>query len=128
MFDQNREWVKFRKIFKGLRRSHKRAHKPNKLTEYDVPVDTRVRGVTGAKGAECGFDPDEILQREFAIDEAKEQELRKQLYADEQPLVAEDENPFELPKEGQTEHTADHNLFKLSEFFLTNESRGILGV
>ena len=61
MFDQNREWVKFRKIFKGLKRTHKRAHKPNKLTEYDIPVDTRVRGVTGAKGAECGFDPDEVL-------------------------------------------------------------------
>ena len=29
MFDQNREWVKFRKIFKGLRRGNKRARKPN---------------------------------------------------------------------------------------------------
>ena len=131
MFDQNKEWVKFRKIFKGLKRTQKRAHKPNKLTEYDIPVDTRVRGVTGAKGAECGFDPDEVLQREFALDEAKEKEMIKQLYgSQEAPEEPEDEvherNPFEIAEPEQPK--ADHNLFKLSEFFLTNEARGILGV
>lgn len=53
------------------------------MTEYDIPVDTRVRGVTGAKGAECGFDPDEIFQREFDQDEKKQKELEAQLYGEE---------------------------------------------
>jgi len=41
------------------------------MTEYDIPVDTRVRGVVGARGAECKFDPDEVLEREFKKDEEK---------------------------------------------------------
>lgn len=53
------------------------------MTEYDIPIDTRVRGVTGAKGAECGFDPDEILLREFEKDDEKERQMYKQLYGEE---------------------------------------------
>ncbi len=67
MFDQNREWVKFRQIFKGLKRTEKRAKKPNHMTEYDIPIDTKIVGVT-AKGAECEFDPEKVFEREFAID------------------------------------------------------------
>ena len=46
------------------------------MTEYDIPVDTRVRGVT-AKGAECQFDPDEVLRKEFEKDDAKEREQQE---------------------------------------------------
>ena len=31
------------------------------MTEYEVPVDTRVKGVKGGKGAACEFDPDKVL-------------------------------------------------------------------
>ena len=39
MFDQNKEWTKFRTIFRGLHRTMERAKKPNKITEYDLPVN-----------------------------------------------------------------------------------------
>jgi len=31
------------------------------MVEYDVPIDKRSRAMTDAKGAECSWDPDEIL-------------------------------------------------------------------
>jgi len=51
------------------------------MTEYDIPIDTKIVGVT-AKGAECEFDPEMVFEREFAIDEAKQREMEKQLFGD----------------------------------------------
>ena len=39
MFDQNKEWNRFRSVFRGLHRVHERAKRPNKITEYDMPVN-----------------------------------------------------------------------------------------
>jgi hypothetical protein len=38
------------------------------MTEYDVPIDTKIVGVS-TKGAECVFDPEAVLDREFAVDD-----------------------------------------------------------
>ena len=43
MFDQNREWTRFRQVFRGLHRVHERAKRPNKITEYDMPVSNSVK-------------------------------------------------------------------------------------
>lgn len=90
------------------------------MTEYDIPVDTRIRGVTGAKGAECGFDPDQVLEAEFAKDDLKQQEMEAKLYGGAQKQS----NPFQL----QDDQLTDHNIFKLAESVITNEEKGILGV
>ena len=43
MFEQNKEWSKFRGVFRGLHRVHERAKRPNKITEYDIPVNNVVK-------------------------------------------------------------------------------------
>ena len=40
MFVENQIFKKFRGIFKGLKRKYVRAKQPNKLTEYEIPIDT----------------------------------------------------------------------------------------
>jgi hypothetical protein len=70
------------------------------MTEYDIPIDTRVRGLQGLKTAECEFDPDEILQREFSKDETKEQ------------------------WQGSTQVVTQSRFSEI----VTNEQKGILGV
>ena len=70
MFDQNKEWTKFRQIFKGLKRVHERAKRPNKITEYDMPVanDAKIKKYKTdqkEKGAEIEFDPCAMLDAEF---------------------------------------------------------------
>lgn len=40
MLDENKEFKKFRSVFRGLKRSFERAKLPNKLTEYEIPTDT----------------------------------------------------------------------------------------
>lgn len=49
------------------------------MTEYEVPINTKIPGVT-AKGAECHFDPELVLEREFEKDEEKQREMEKQLF------------------------------------------------
>ena len=85
MFDQNKEWVRFRSVFRGLHRVHERAKRPNKITEYDMPV------VNNAKikqwkpdqkqnGAEIEFDPCAMLDAEFEEDAKKEKEMIERVY------------------------------------------------
>ena len=77
MFDQNKEWTKFRQIFRGLHRVHERAKRPNKITEYDMPVAnvTKIKKYKDdqkTKGAEIEFDPCAMLDAEFQEDEVRE--------------------------------------------------------
>ena len=71
MFDQNKEWLKFRGIFKGLHRTFDRAKKPNKITEYELPVTVkpklnRSKGKgQEERGATIVFDPCQMLEDEF---------------------------------------------------------------
>jgi hypothetical protein len=71
MIDQNKEWVKFRRIFRGLKRTYTRAKKPNRLAEYEIPIDPKIKGIEKAQGAEVSFAPEDVLEREFKKDEEK---------------------------------------------------------
>lgn len=88
MFDQNKEWTKFRQIFKGLKRVHERAKRPNKITEYDMPVanDAKIKKYKTdqkEKGAEIEFDPCAMLDAEFEQDEIREKEAMEKVYGKE---------------------------------------------
>ena len=50
------------------------------MVEYDVPIDKRSRAKTDAKGAECSWDPDEILQREFDTDMEKQRQTQIEMF------------------------------------------------
>ena len=94
MFDQNKEWVKFRQQFRGLKRGHLRAKKPNQMTEYDVPINHVSRGMPECKGAECTWDPDEILMKEFDKDEEKQKQIELDMFGEVfEPAKIVDENP-----------------------------------
>ena len=88
MFDQNKEWTKFRQIFRGLHRVHERAKRPNKITEYDMPVNNvtklkKYKPDQKMKGAEIEYDPCAMLDSEFQEDERKEREMLEKVYGKE---------------------------------------------
>lgn len=81
MFDQNKEWVKFRQIFRGMHRQFDRAKRPNRITEYEIPgtVKAKVNKSEGheqeERGATIVFDPCKMLEDEFANDTKRERDL-----------------------------------------------------
>jgi hypothetical protein len=60
MFEENKIWKKYTSIFKGLKRCHQRAKKPNKITEYEVPRDP-----TRFNKKIDDFDPAMLLEIEY---------------------------------------------------------------
>ena len=92
MFDQNKEWNRFRSVFRGLHRVHERAKRPNKITEYDMPVNNQVKikeykPNQQISGASIEFDPCAMLDAEFAEDEKKEKDLIQQIYDNHQKAL-----------------------------------------
>ena len=68
MFEENKLFKKFTSQFKGLKRIHKRATKPNKITEYELPRDA-----TKVNRKIQDFDPGMLLEMEYALDDEKKQ-------------------------------------------------------
>ena len=66
LFVENTVFKKFRGIFKGLKRIHKRCNQPNKLTEYEIPTDT-----TKYNRVMDDFDPAILFEEEYAKDDLK---------------------------------------------------------
>jgi hypothetical protein len=89
MFDQNKEWVKFRQIFRGLHRNFDRAKRPNRITEYDIPAAQKPKlnrsegHEQEERGATIVFDPCKMLDDEFASDLKRERDLQEKLYGKE---------------------------------------------
>ena len=75
MFEENKVFKKFRGIFRGLKRGHKRATQPNKLTEYEIPTDS-----TKFNRIIDDFDPAILFEEEYAKDDAKEKAEIDKLY------------------------------------------------
>ena len=69
MFEENKVWKKYVSIFKGLKRCHQRARKPNKITEYEVPRDP-----TKYNKKIDDFDPAMLFDLEYAKDEQKKKD------------------------------------------------------
>ena len=84
MFEENKVFKKFRGIWRGLKRCHKRATQPNKLTEYEIPTDTKKYNKIIAD-----FDPAILFEEEYAKDEAKDRAEEIQLYG---PVTEENQN------------------------------------
>ena len=85
MFEQNKTWVKFRGIFKGLHRHHERAKRPNQLVEYDMPLNHKPeikqwKPDQKTMGAEIEFDPCAMLEAEFEEDEKRERDMMEKIY------------------------------------------------
>jgi hypothetical protein len=64
MFEENKIWKKFTSTFKGLKRCHSRAKKPNKITEYEVPRDP-----TKFNKKIDDFDPSMLFELEYSKDD-----------------------------------------------------------
>ena len=75
MFEENKVWKKFTSVFKGLKRCHPRAKKPNKITEYEVPRDP-----TKFNRKIEDFDPGMLFEMEYARDEEKKRRREEELY------------------------------------------------
>eukprot|EP00347_Sterkiella_histriomuscorum_P021164 403335006 len=75
MFEENKIFKKFTSQFKGLKRIHQRAKKPNKITEYELPRDP---GKTNRKIQD--FDPGMLLEMEFQFDEERKIKQEEKLY------------------------------------------------
>ena len=69
MFEENKIWKKYTSLFKGLKRVHPRAKKPNKITEYEVPRDP-----TKFNKKIDDFDPSLLFDMEYAKDEQKKKD------------------------------------------------------
>lgn len=84
MFEENKVWKRYTAIFKGLRRCHQRAKKPNKITEYEVPRDP-------AKFNKKidDFDPAILFEMEYAKDEIKKKEEEDRIWGPLMPLKKE---------------------------------------
>jgi hypothetical protein len=75
MFEENKIWKKYTSIFKGLKRCHQRAKKPNKITEYEVPRDP-----TKFNKKIDDFDPSILLEMEYEKDELKKKEEDEKIW------------------------------------------------
>ncbi len=93
------------------------------MTEYDVPIENKSRAFPDAKGAECSWDPDEILQKEFDKDADKLRQIQIEMFG-------------EAYEPEAVESSSSKNIYELTEeqtktrvqSFVTNQERGILGV
>lgn len=61
LFEENKVFKKYRQIWRGLKRCHKRATQPNKLTEYEIPTDLKKYNRIIED-----FDPAVLFQEEYA--------------------------------------------------------------
>lgn len=75
MFEENKIWKKYTAIFKGLKRCHQRAKKPNKITEYEVPRDP-----TKFNKKIDDFDPSILLEMEYEKDALKKKDEDEKIW------------------------------------------------
>lgn len=75
MFEENKIWKKYTAIFKGLKRCHQRAKKPNKITEYEVPRDP-----TKFNKKIDDFDPSILFEMEYEKDAKKKRDEEEKIW------------------------------------------------
>lgn len=102
MFEENKIWKKYTSIFKGLKRCHQRAKKPNKITEYEVPRDP-----TKFNKKIDDFDPAMLFEMEYAKDEKKKKEKEDQIWG---PPMIKKEIKMDLTEEKvKVKHLPENN-------------------